>query len=257
MGAFSGADDRAVNARANLGNAHAKDGSPARCPARGAALASSHTDRKDAMRRHSTDRSMMSRPGLSKRALLAILAALAIALTAGVVASAKQSGDHSSGFANQLASARQATSKYATDLDAAKADGYQIITRDIPNMGWHFMNPKIQDFDVRRPPILVYEKTGPTTWQLAALEWVFPKKPAKSPFPSARYGSFPAACHYADGTFVPQASEDRCAKTAPDTGAAFTFWHPDLVTLHVWLWYPNPDGIFASYNPLVRPFNGG
>jgi hypothetical protein len=29
------------------------------------------------------------------------------------------------------------------------------------------------------------------------------------------------------------------------------------VTLHVWLWYPNPNGIFASYNPLVRPFNGG
>ena len=160
-------------------------------------------------------------------------------------------------LAAQLASARLATARYATSLGAAKADGYRIITRDIPNMGWHFMNPKIQDFDVRRPPILVYEKTSPTTWQLAALEWVFPKKPAKSPFPSARYGSFPAACHYDDGTFVPQASQDRCAKTAPDTGAAFTFWHPDLVTLHVWLWYPNPDGFFASYNPLVKPFNGG
>jgi hypothetical protein len=186
-----------------------------------------------------------------------MLAALAVALAAGVVATAKQSDDHSPGFTNQLASARLATAKYATDLDQAKADGYRIITKDIPNMGWHFMNPKIQDFDVRRPPILVYEKTSPTTWQLAALEWVFPKKPAKSPFPSARYGSFPAACHYADGTFVPQASEDRCAKTAPDTGAAFTFWHPDLVTLHVWLWYPNPNGFFASYNPLVKPFNGG
>jgi hypothetical protein len=29
------------------------------------------------------------------------------------------------------------------------------------------------------------------------------------------------------------------------------------VTLHVWLWYPNPNGFFASYNPLVKPFNGG
>ena len=199
----------------------------------------------------------MHRLSISKRALLAMLAALAVALAAGVVATAKQSDAHSSGFANQLASARLATAKYATDLDQAKADGYRIITRDIPNMGWHFMNPKIQDFDVRRPPILVYEKTSPTTWQLAALEWVFPKKPVKSPFPNARYGSFPAACHYDDGTFVPQASQDRCAKTAPDTGAAFTFWHPDLVTLHVWLWYPNPDWFFASYNPLVKPFNGG
>ena len=97
----------------------------------------------------------MSRLSISKRALVAMLAALAVALAAGVVATAKQSGDHSSGFARQLASARLATAKYATDLDQAKADGYQIITRDIPNMGWHFMNPKITDFDVRRPPILV------------------------------------------------------------------------------------------------------
>ena len=70
----------------------------------------------------------MSRLSISKRALLAMLAALAIALAAGVVATAKQSGEHSPGFANQLASARLATAKYATDLDQAKADGYQIIT---------------------------------------------------------------------------------------------------------------------------------
>ena len=169
---------------------------------------------------------------ISKRALLSIVAALAVVLSAGVVATAKQSGDRSPALADQLASARLATAKYATDLAQAKADGYQIITRMIPNMGWHFMNPKIQDFDVRRPPILVYERKGPA-WQLAALEWVFPKKPAKPPFPSARYGSFPAACHYADGTFVPTSSEDRCPHTSPDTGAAFGFWHPDLVTLHV------------------------
>jgi hypothetical protein len=30
-------------------------------------------------------------------------------------------------------------------------------------------------------------------------------------------------------------------------------WHPRLVTLHVWLWYPNPDGLYASTNPLVAP----
>jgi hypothetical protein len=27
------------------------------------------------------------------------------------------------------------------------------------------------------------------------------------------------------------------------------------VTLHVWLWYPNPDGIYASMNPLVDAFD--
>jgi hypothetical protein len=34
------------------------------------------------------------------------------------------------------------------------------------------------------------------------------------------------------------------------------FWHPKLVTLHVWLWYPNPAGLYNPTNPLVRPFNG-
>ena len=189
-----------------------------------------------------------------RRALLVLLAGLALALAVGFVATAKQSPEHSPALAEQLASARLATAKYATDLDRAKADGYQIITRMIPDMGWHFMNPSIKDFDVRRPPILVYERKGRTS-HLAALEWVFPKKPARAPLPGARYGSFPAACHYADGTFVPTPSEDGCPDTSPATGAAFGFWHPDLVTMHVWLWYPNPDGLFASYNPLVKPFN--
>ena len=193
---------------------------------------------------------------MSKRALLCLLAGLALALTAGVVATAKPAGDRSPALADQLASARLATGKYATNLGQAKADGYRIITRMIPDMGFHFMNPEVKDFDVRRPPILVYEHKG-RTWQLAALEWVFPEKPAKPPLPGARYGSFPAACHYVDGTFVPQALEDRCAPRSPETGTAFSFWHPDLVTMHVWLWYPNPSGLFSSLNPLVTPFNEG
>jgi hypothetical protein len=155
-----------------------------------------------------------------------------------------------------LAKARLATAKYVTSLRAARADGYRIITRMIPDMGWHFMNPKITGFNATKPPILVYERRG-KRWQLAAFEWVFPTKPRTPPLPGARYGSFAAACHYVDGTFVPAASQAACAETAPATGAAFNFWHPDLVTLHVWLWYPNPDGLYASMNPLVRPFNHG
>jgi hypothetical protein len=155
-----------------------------------------------------------------------------------------------------LAKARLATAKYATNLARAKADGYGIITQMIPDMGYHFLNPKIRGFDVRKPAILVYVKRG-SRWQLVAFEWVFPAKPAKKPLPGATYGSFGAACHYADGTFVFTAAEADCAKTSPESGAAFGFWHPDLVTLHAWVWYPNPDGIFAGTNPLMRPFNRG
>ena len=161
------------------------------------------------------------------------------------------------GLAPIVAQSRLATAKYATSLARARKDGYTVnVTRMIPDMGWHFLNPKVTGFDARKPPILVYVKRG-GSWQLVAYEWVFTKKPAKAPLPGATYGSFAAACHYADGTFVAAAAEADCAKTSPESGAAFGFWHPDFVTLHVWAWYPNPDGVYAGMNPLVRPFNGG
>jgi hypothetical protein len=152
---------------------------------------------------------------------------------------------------------RKATAKFATDLGKAKAAGYRIITMMMPNMGIHYMNPHISGFDIRKPPILVYEHTGNGLWQLGALEWVFPEKPATPPLKGATYGSFPAACHYKDGTFVPEPSADSCAATSPKSGSAFNFWHPALVTMHVWIWYPNPAGLFSSTNPLVAPFNKG
>ena len=156
----------------------------------------------------------------------------------------------------QLAQMRVATAPYATDLEKAKADGYRIITPMMKDMGFHYLNPSIADFDVSKPPILVYVRRD-GKYQLGALEWVFPKKPAKPPLKGARYGSFPAACHYDDGTFTPAGSEADCPKASPETGTPFVFWHPKLVTLHVWIWYPNPDGLYAGTNPLVRPFNGG
>ncbi len=165
------------------------------------------------------------------------------------------SGPSNAALTADIAAARVATAKYSTDLNKAKADGYQIITKMMPNMGFHFMNAKITGFNVRKPQILVYEHTG-SKWQLGALEWVFLKMPKNPPLPNATFGSFPAACHYADGTFIPDQNSKTCKKTAPD-GAKFTFWHPDLITMHVWAWYPNPAGLYSSTNPLVSPFNGG
>jgi hypothetical protein len=179
--------------------------------------------------------------------------AAAAAPTAHQHPAAATTGD-AGGLAGQLAAGRLATARYATSLRAAKKAGYQIITRMIPDMGWHFLNPTIQGFDVTKPPILVYERHG-DAWQLGALEWVFPAKPATPPLPGATYGSFAAACHYKDGTFVTASSQDTCTARSPQTGAAFNFWHPDLVTLHVWLWYPNPAGLYNGTNPYIQPFN--
>ncbi len=159
-------------------------------------------------------------------------------------------------LAGDIAAARQATAKYVTNLGRAKADGYQIITMMMPDMGYHFLNPHISGFNVRKPPILVYEHVA-GRWQLGALEWVFTSMPKTPPLPNATFGFFAAACHYADGTFVPHGNAASCPKKAPGTGAKFTFWHPDLITMHVWIWYPNPDGLYGSTNPLVAPFNKG
>jgi hypothetical protein len=174
--------------------------------------------------------------------------------TAGYGSTPATDPDAGVAIAGELAKARAATARYATDLDAAKADGYRIITPMMENMGFHFLNPAVQGFDVEKPDILVYEHAG-DAWQLAALEWVFPEQPATPPLEGASYGSFPAACHYDDGTFVEADAQASCAPTSPTTGSAFVFWHPPLVTMHVWIWYPNPDGLFASMNPLIAPFN--
>ena len=209
---------------------------------------------------------------MQKTRMMRLAGVTALVLTAGLWAlvpawgqssSAKgmagMTGTGNAALTKDIAAARAATAKYATNLDAAKADGYQILTKEIPDMGFHFVNPNISGgFDVTKPPILVYQHTGPgDQWQLGALEWVFTSIPANTPLPNVAFGSFPAACQYADGTFVPEPSQSDCPTTAPGSGAAFTFWHPLLYTMHFWIWYPNPAGLYSGMNPLVAPFNGG
>ena len=155
-------------------------------------------------------------------------------------------------LARQLGGAHAATARYATDLAAAESDGYMIITGMLPGMGYHYLNPNIQGFDPNKPPILVYVKRGVSA-ELVALEWVFPEQPASPPLEGATYGSFDAACHFKDGTFVAAAAESACPTTSPQSGSPFNFWHPKLVTLHVWLWMHNPAGLYHGTNPFVGP----
>jgi hypothetical protein len=154
-----------------------------------------------------------------------------------------------------LAKARAATARYVDDLAAAEAAGYRIITQMMPGMGYHYMNPSIEGFDVSKPAILVYVKNG-DRWQLAALEWVWPQQPASAPLEGATYGTFEAACHYQDGTFVPATAGPDCKQATPDGRSPLAFWHPKLVTMHVWLWYHNPAGLYHPTNPLVPAHDG-
>jgi hypothetical protein len=201
------------------------------------------------------------------RRFVAVTAALAMACgtilalgqrdsAQGAVPPAKTSATAGPTLTAQLADARLATAKYATNLRAAKNDGYQIITQMIPNMGYHYLNPTITGFDVRKPAILVYEHHG-DDWQLGALEWVFTAMPKTPPLENATFGFFAAACHYVDGTFIFEMNANGCPSKSPTSGAKFNFWHPDLYTMHVWIWYPNPAGLYSGTNPLVTPFNKG
>ena len=124
---------------------------------------------------------------------------------------------------------------------------------DDPGHGLPLHEPQGQGFDVTKPAILVYERRG-AKWTARRARVGIPKKPAKPPIQGAKYGSFGAACHYVDGSFVFADSQDKCAATG-ESGSKFNFWHPDLVTLHIWLWYPNPSGLYEGMNPLVAPFN--
>lgn len=157
-------------------------------------------------------------------------------------------------LADQVASMRAGTAKYVIDLDAARDDGYFIITQHIDDMGYHFLNPEVEGFDPAEPPILVYARDG-DDWRLVAVEWVFPEEPDEPPMDGATYGDFPAACHYDDGLFIPEPDEESCEDTHPESGAGFTFWHPDLVTFHVWAWKHNPDGLYHGTNPLMGAYN--
>jgi hypothetical protein len=152
-------------------------------------------------------------------------------------------------LAGELALARAATARYVTDLDAAEAAGYSIITTMMPGMGYHYLNANNKGFDVTQPAILVYLNNG-DHWQLGALEWIWPEQPPSAPLEGATYGSFEAGCHYQDGTYVPAVAGPDCAQASP-AGSPLRFWHPKLVTLHVWLWYHNPAGLYHPTNPLV------
>jgi hypothetical protein len=152
-----------------------------------------------------------------------------------------------------LAVARAATAKYVTDLTLAKRNGYGIITKMIPNMGYHYMNVNVKGFDVRKPPILVYEHRG-ASWQLGAIEWVFPSKPAAAPLPGARYGSFGAGCHYTDGTFVPS-GRGRVPGEGPGVRREATFWHPRPDDARLAL-VPESERLFAICPRVAAPFSG-
>lgn len=127
-----------------------------------------------------------------------------------------------------LASVRNATASFH-DLDKAQAAGYHPLLAcfDLPGvggMGQHYVNLSLLDGSVEpsQPEALVYEVES-NRLKLVAVEYIIPQAAWTSASPPSLYGR---------------------AFTRIDS---LGLW-----ALHAWIWKPNPDGIFANYNPSVK-----
>jgi hypothetical protein len=118
-----------------------------------------------------------------------------------------------------------ATLKY-NDIEKAVADGYADAEIFLPHMGFHYLKSPLLDaeFDPERPELLVYaQDLCLGRMRLVAVEYAVPLNMASSP---------------------PEGFTGDADK-----------WHRDeihgLWTLHAWIWFRNPDGVFAEFNPRV------
>jgi hypothetical protein len=118
-------------------------------------------------------------------------------------------------------------------IEYPKAGGAGRVPYPAGGMGIHFLNPALigPNVDVAKPPILIYEPQPSGKLRLVAAEWFVPlatgikERPQLlgRPFDGPMEGHEP---------LLPQALH-----------------HYDL---HVWLWKPNPAGLYSPTNPDLK-----
>jgi hypothetical protein len=173
-------------------------------------------------------------------ALFLVAAAVAVPSIVGL---ASAGDDHS-----MTAVAAAATASFH-DLDAAKAAGYTALVTDIAGitciadpsvpsqggMGVHYVDLSfLQDggvIDPTKPEALVYAPNADGQPKLAALEYILFASEWPHPLndPPTLFG----------GDFLYTSFPNRYGLPA--------FW-----ALHVWIWHPNPSGLFKAWNPRVH-----
>jgi hypothetical protein len=138
-----------------------------------------------------------------------------------------------SSFQAGLARVRNATAKYHSTA-TAKAAGYNFVpgldycftNPGVGGMGYHLINVSMLDtvIDPLKPEALVYAPKSDGKLQLAAVEYVVPK------------------------------SAWDASHSQPPVLFGQTFGVDEAIgvyELHVWIWKPNPKGIFFEWNPKV------
>jgi len=125
---------------------------------------------------------------------------------------------------------RTATASFR-DLDEAVAAGYSrdggtcMANPSEGGMGFHHTNQSLMDgtLEVRRPEILTYRRTADGEYELTGVEYVVPKDTWSGEEPPRILG--------------------QDLRSSSSLG----LWY-----LHVWVWTPNPNGLFADWNPYVE-----
>ena len=117
------------------------------------------------------------------------------------------------------------------DLDAAVEAGYSrdggscMENRPVGAMGFHHSNPALMDgtTNIDEPQILTYQRTAEGGYELTGVEYVIPKDQ------------------------WPQDEPPRVMGQDLRFSSSLGLWY-----LHVWVWTPNPNGLFANWNPNVE-----
>jgi hypothetical protein len=159
---------------------------------------------------------------------IALASLLAIAGSAVAVASGQGS----------IASVRAATEKFHS-VEAAVAAGYGPFylctdeNRGLGAMGQHYVNGALVGdpaLDPLAPEAVIYEPKPDGTYRLVGVEYV----------------TFQAAW---DETH--SAPPSLFGRTFKLVGAGNRYGLPAFYQLHLWLWRPNPSGLFNDWNPKV------
>jgi hypothetical protein len=159
--------------------------------------------------------------------ILSLITAIVFTITAPVSAA---------NLNQELARARAATARYH-DVSQAEADGY---VQDICHLdGCHWFNWDYYldgTFDIERPEALTYIKTKNDGWRLVSVEYIVPTDGLSNPPPPAPEG------------FTGDADASAGDKYGWRYGTeGFPDWE-----LSVWIWFNNPNGMFAMENPRLE-----
>ncbi len=153
-----------------------------------------------------------------------------VAVLSPVVAVATPSNSDPA-LARVLAAVRHATAKYH-DVEKALADGYVaaphcVSVPELGGMGYHYIKPSLATdlvLDPLQPELLLYAPSG-NGLRLVGVEYfvanVGQERPEVMGIPL--HGPMPG---HEEGM-------------------------PEHYDLHAWIWQPNPNGMFADFNPNV------